>query len=238
MDKDLDLYGKALIDFHNGNYTEDIRVLSTTMEDDIMPLPYLFRPYEEMPALEKKALELAQGKILDIGAGAGIHSLYLQEKGLEIVALDQSKGACEVLTSRLQNSGKVINDSIWNHSDRYDTLLMLMNGTGIFSTLEKVPESLEKLKDLLHPEGQILIDSSDLKFLYEEDEDGGLWVDSSKEYYGEVTFSLHYKEMESEPFEWLYMDYDLLKTYALQAGFKIELIQEGEHYDYLARLSI
>jgi cyclopropane fatty-acyl-phospholipid synthase-like methyltransferase len=238
VDIDSDLYGKALLDFYQGNYTEDIIVLSTTMEDDVMPLPYLFRSFEEMPALEKKALQLARGKTLDIGAGAGIHSLYLQEKGLEIIALDQSKGACKVLTSRLQNKSKVIHDSIWNHTEKYDTILLLMNGTGIFSSLKNVSDSLEKLKRLLNSKGQILIDSSDLKFLFEEEDDGGLWVDSTKEYYGEVTFSLQYKGMESEPFEWLYMDFELLKTYALKAGFKVELVQEGKHHDYLARLSI
>ncbi|MEN8898212.1 MAG: hypothetical protein ABF251_05820 [Nonlabens sp.] len=88
MDIDSDLYGKALLDYHKGNYTEDIIVLSTIMEDDVMPLPYLFRSFEEMPVLEKKALALASGKTLDIGAGAGIHSLYLLEKGLEVIALD------------------------------------------------------------------------------------------------------------------------------------------------------
>lgn len=238
MDIDSDLYGKALLDFHQGNYTEDIIVLSTTMENDVMPLPYLFRSFEEMPLLEKKAMALASGKTLDIGAGAGTHSLYLQEKGIEVYALDQSKGACEVLASRLQNYSKVIHNSVWNHVGKYDTILLLMNGTGVFSSLKNVSDGLEKLKQLLNDNGQILIDSSDLKFLYEEDDDGGLWVDSSKEYYGEVTFSLQYKAMESEPFEWLYMDFELLKTYAVKAGFKVELIQEGEHHDYLARLYI
>lgn len=143
-----------------------------------------------------------------------------------------------MLTSRLPNSSKVIHDSVWNHKGKYDTLLLLMNGTGIFSSLQNVSNGLEKLKKLLNNNGQILIDSSDLKFLYEEDDDDGLWVDSTKEYYGEVTFSLQYKAMESEPFDWLYMDFELLKTYALKAGFKVELVQEGKYHDYLARLSI
>ncbi|WP_347196343.1 hypothetical protein [Nonlabens sp.] len=132
----------------------------------------------------------------------------------------------------------MIHDSVWNHKGKYDTLLLLMNGTGIFSSLQNVSNGLEKLKKLLNNNGQILIDSSDLKFLYEEDDDDGLWVDSTKEYYGEVTFSLQYKAMESEPFDWLYMDFELLKTYALKAGFKVELVQEGKYHDYLARLSI
>lgn len=239
MDIHSDLYGKALLDFHQGNYTEDIKVLSTSMEDDVMPLPYLFRHYDQMPLLEKKALELSKGSVLDVGAGAGSHSLYLEEKGLQITALDQSAGAIQVIKDRLQQPGsKVLQENIWHHKGSYDTILLLMNGTGIFETLEHVPLCLELLKKLLRQNGQILIDSSDLRFLYEDEEDGGLWVDSSKEYYGEVSFSLHYKGMESASFDWLYMDYKLLQTYATHAGFKIQMIQKGTHYDYLARLSI
>jgi cyclopropane fatty-acyl-phospholipid synthase-like methyltransferase len=239
VDIHSDLYGKALLDFHQGNYTEDISVLSTSMEDDVMPLPYLFRFYDQMPVMEKKALELSHGTVLDIGAGAGSHSLYLEEKGFQVTALDQSAGAVQVIKERFQQPGsKVLHENIWNHKGSYDTLLLLMNGTGIFEKLERVPLCLELLKNLLHKNGQILIDSSDLRFLYEDEEDGGLWVDPSKEYYGEVSFSLHYKGMESASFDWLYMDYELLQTHATRAGFKIEMVQKGAHYDYLARLTI
>jgi SAM-dependent methyltransferase len=239
VDIHSDLYGKALLDFHQGNYTEDISVLSPSIEDDVMPLPYLFRSYGQMPVMEKKALQLSKGTVLDVGAGAGSHCLYLEKKGLQVTALDQSAGAVQVIKERLKKSdSKVLHENIWNHKGSYDTILLLMNGTGIFEKLERVPLCLELLKNLLHKNGQILIDSSDLRFLYEDEEDGGLWVDPSKEYYGEVTFSLHYKGMESASFEWLYMDYELLKTHATHAGFKIELVQKGAHYDYLARLSV
>jgi cyclopropane fatty-acyl-phospholipid synthase-like methyltransferase len=239
VDIHSDLYGKALLDFHQGNYTEDISVLSPSIEDDVMPLPYLFRSYDQMPVMEKKALQLSKGTVLDVGAGAGSHCLYLEKKGLQVTALDQSAGAVQVIKERLKKSdSKVLHENIWNHKGSYDTILLLMNGTGIFEKLERVPLCLELLKNLLHKNGQILIDSSDLRFLYEDEEDGGLWVDPSKEYYGEVTFSLHYKGMESASFEWLYMDYELLKTHATHAGFKIELVQKGAHYDYLARLSV
>lgn len=239
MDIDSDLYGNALVDFQQGNYTEDITVLSTTMEDDVMPLPYLFRSYDQMPALEKKALLLSTGTVLDVGAGAGSHSLYLESNGLTVTAIDQSAGAITVLKERLKSpDSKIVLESIWDHKEKYDTILLLMNGTGIFEKLSRATSCLENLKNLLNTNGQILIDSSDLRFLYEDEEDGGLWVDPSKEYYGEVTFSLQYKGIESASFDWLYMDYELLKTHAQKAGLKAELVQKGDHYDYLARLSI
>lgn len=238
MDIETDLYGNALVDFHKGNYSGDIKVLSTTMEDDLMPLPYLFRSYDQMPALEKKALLLSTGTVLDVGAGAGSHSLYLESNGLNVTAIDQSPGAITVLKERLKSTdSKIVLQSIWQHKEKYDTILLLMNGTGIFEKLSRATSCLEYLKNLLNKNGQILIDSSDLRFLYEDEEDGGLWVDSSKEYYGEVTFSLQYKGTESAPFNWLYMDFELLKTHAQKAGLKAELVHKGEHYDYLARLT-
>ncbi|AGC77613.1 tellurite resistance protein TehB [Nonlabens dokdonensis] len=238
MDKHSDIYGKALLDFQNGNYTEDLQVLSPTMEDDVLPLPYLFRSHDKMPAIERKALSFCIGDILDVGAGAGSHSVYLESKDFNITALDQSDGAIKVLHQRLQKpNSTIIKENIWQHNGRYDTILLLMNGTGIFEKLERVPLCLEMLKNMLHKNGQILIDSSDLKFLYEDPEDGGLWVDSSKEYYGEVGFSLQYKGAESELFDWLYMDFELLKSYAVAAGFQIECVYRGDHHDYLARLT-
>ncbi len=237
MDKQTDLYGKALLDYYQGNYTEDITVLSPTMEDDILPLPYLFRSFDNMPLLEQKALQLSYGKILDIGAGSGCHAVHLENKGLNITAIDQSPGAISVLKQRLKSpQSSVVQENIWDHTGTYNTLLLLMNGTGIFERLEQVATRLEYLKKLLEPNGQILIDSSDLKFLYEDDDDGGLWVDASKSYYGEVSFSLRYKGEVSAVFDWLYMDYNLLKSYAQKSGFQIDLVEQGTHYDYLARL--
>ena len=70
------------MDYHHGNYTEDIKTYSSLDEEDVIPLPYLFRDFDEMPKLEQKALELAHGKVLDIGCGAGNHTLYLQPRDM------------------------------------------------------------------------------------------------------------------------------------------------------------
>ena len=70
-----DIFGNALLDYQNGHYTEDIITFSSLDEKDVIPLPYLFRDFDTMPLLEQKALELCNGEILDIGCGAGSHSL-------------------------------------------------------------------------------------------------------------------------------------------------------------------
>ncbi len=229
-----DLFGKALLDYQNGNYTEDIITSTSISEDDILPLPYLFRPFSEMPKLEQKALKLTKGKTLDVGCGSGSHSLYLQNKEFEVKAIDVSEGAIEVAKQRGVKHVEVLN--VLNETETFDTILLLMNGTGIFQEIDKVATYLTHLKSLLNPSGQILIDSSDINYMY-EDEDGGVWHDANNSYYGELDYFLSYKGEKEIPMKWLYLDFNTLLTACTSVGLKCELIFEGEHFDYLARLS-
>ena len=230
-----DLIGQALLDYQNGNYSEDLITSTSISDEDILPLPYLFRDFSEMPKLEQKALKLAKGKILDIGCGSGSHSLYLQEQGFEVKAIDISAGAIEVAKQRgVKNAHQL---ALLDEEEKFDTILLLMNGTGIFQILNQVESYLKHLKSLLKPNGQILIDSSDIAYMY-EDEDGGFWIDTQAGYYGELDYFLKYKGQEELPIKWLYMDFKTLKTASLISGFKCEKILEGEHYDYLAKLTI
>lgn len=228
-----DLFGKALLDYQNGNYTEDIITSTNISEEDDLPLPYLFREFKDMPKLEQKALKLAKGSILDVGCGAGSHSLYLQEKGFQVKAIDISKGAIEVANMRGVLHAEV--KPVLDETDTFDTILLLMNGTGIFQELSQVSTYLTHLKSLLNVNGQILIDSSDIKYMY-EDEDGGFWMDMNATYYGELDYYLSYKDEDEDPMKWLYLDFEKLQLACETIGLKCELVLEGDHFDYLARL--
>lgn len=228
-----DLFGNALIDYQNGNYTEDITTSTSISDDDVLPLPYLFRDFKGMPKLEQKALELCIGSILDVGCGAGNHSLHLQKKGVKVKAIDISKGAIEVAQKRGVLHTEILN--ILDETKTFDTILMLMNGTGIFQELVQVSKYLIHLKSLLKPNGQILIDSSDIKYMY-KDEDGGFWMDTNSNYYGELDYFLSYKGEKEIPMKWLYLDFETLKLACETVGLTCELVLEGEHFDYLARL--
>ena len=122
---------------------------------------------------------------------------------------------------------------------------MLMNGTGIIGNLENIPAFFERLKSLLNPGGCVLIDSSDLRYLFEE-EDGSLMIDLADDYYGQLDYQMEYvgavdKSLEGikgEPFDWLYLDFGSLAFYAEEYGFNAVLVAEGEHYDYLAKLTL
>lgn len=235
MDKDI--FGNAILDYQSGNYTEDIKTYSSLDEEDVIPVPYLFRKYKKMPALEQQALKLCKGRTLDIGCGAGSHSLYLQGKGLDVTALDHSPGAIEAC--KLRGIEKTVLIDLYEYKgETFDSLLMLMNGIGIVGKLDQLDKFFAHIKTLLKPGGQLLLDSSDIIYMFDEDEDGGYWIPDSDNYYGEVTFIMEYKKEKTAAFPWLYLDYNTLQRAAQSSNFNCELVSEGEHYDYLAKLTL
>lgn len=256
LSADKDPMGAAILDFQQYGKAARLRVLSSMFEEDEMPVTHLFRSVPEMPVLEQKALQLAKGRVLDIGAGSGCHTLALQEKGFTVKAIDISPLSCEAMKLRGVKDAECINLfdphlSSGNHSEEnqenhsgenqeqfeggFDTILLLMNGTGIAGKIEHLPALFQRLKALLNPGGQILIDSSDLKYIY-ENEDGSFDINLNGAYYGEVDYQMIYKDVKGDCFDWLYVDFPLLKSIAETCGLHGELVAEGEHYDYLARI--
>lgn len=230
-----DPMGAAIYDFHKNGTADVLRVFSSQFEEDEIPVADLFREYDDMPELERIALDEASGEILDVGAGSGCHSVALMKMGKSAVAIDISPLSVEVMKERGVDALQV---NLYDESfDRkFDTVLMLMNGTGIIGNLDNMPVFFERMKQLLKPGGSILIDSSDLRYLFEE-EDGSLMIDLADDYYGQLDYQMQYKDVSGEPFDWLYVDFDTLAFYAEESGFDAELLAEGEHYDYLAKLT-
>jgi SAM-dependent methyltransferase len=231
-----DLFGKAILDFQTNTSPENMITSTSISDDDEMEVAYLFRSFTEMPTLEQKALQLTKGRTLEVGCGAGSHGLYLQnERNIDVHSIDISENAITACTLRGLKNTQVI-DVLNIENEKYDTILLLMNGTGIFETLERTSIYLKKLKSLLRPNGQILIDSSDIIYMFDEDEDGGKWIPSDT-YYGELTFTVQYKNETEAPFPWLYMDYNTLQNAAIANGLQCQLVLEGDHFDYLAQLT-
>lgn len=230
-----DPMGAAIYDFHKNGTADVLRVFSSQFEEDEIPVADLFREYDDMPELERIALDEASGEILDVGAGSGCHSVALMKMGKSAVAIDISPLSVEVMKERGVDALQV---NLYDESfDRkFDTVLMLMNGTGIIGNLDNMPVFFERMKQLLKPGGSILIDSSDLRYLFEE-EDGSLMIDLADDYYGQLDYQMQYKDVHGEPFDWLYVDFDTLAFYAEESGFDAVLLAEGEHYDYLAKLT-
>jgi SAM-dependent methyltransferase len=189
-----------------------------------------------MPEIEQVALQMSEGSILDVGAGSGCHSLALQRMGKSVLAIDISPLSVQVMKERGVKA-KLINLYDSAFAEKFDTILMLMNGSGIIGNLENMESFFNRMKELLNPGGKILMDSSDLRYLFEE-EDGSFMIDLAGDYYGLVDFQMEYKGVKGEPFDWLYVDFDTLAYHAAENGFQAKIVAQGEHYDYLAELTL
>ena len=230
-----DPMGAAIRDYFRQGKSAQLKVLSSLFDDDEMPVAHLFRSYHEMPPLEQRALNEARGKVLDVGAGAGCHALALQERGFDVTTVDISPLSCETMKERGVANVECVNIFNQRFQERFDTLLLLMNGTGIAGKLSRLPQLLSRLKQLMNPGAQILIDSSDLRYVY-EDENGVLDVDLNGAYYGEVDYQMTYRNIIGKSFDWLYADSVVLAECCRQCGLKCEILAQGNHYDYLARI--
>jgi len=233
MDFSSDPIGYAIWDFKTNGSSENIVVQSDMCDDDLLQPSYLCRSFDEMPEIEKFALLNVEGKTLDVGAGSGCHAQYLIDKGHEVMAIDSSRNAIELLKSQQINA---LCTEFENYSaDQFDTVLLLMNGLGLAKRLSNLDQFLLKLKSLIKPNGKIICDSSDISYLFKE-EDGGMWMDLNAEYFGEMKFNMVYKDVESGWFDWIYVDPNTLKEHCEKVRLSCEIIFEGENDHYLAEL--
>lgn len=284
MEEAKDPMGTAIADYYKNGKAGRLRVFSPDFDEDEIPVDLLFRDYADMPALEQHALQMANGRILDAGAGAGCHSLALQEMGKDVTAIDISP--LSIKTMQARGVQHAILMDFWNVTETYDTILMLMNGIGIVGTLAELPRFFQHISNLLSQGGQLILDSSDISYIfeeyeeeYEEEEDDGnldainTIVNTNEApshnansqsqsqcqcqsqchnqsqsasdtdlgiappYYGELQYQMQYKRIKGNEFSWLYIDFPTLSRIANECGFKAELLQEGSHYDYLARIT-
>ena len=223
-----DILGKTLVDFYNGN-AETLWINNRYGEPEELPIEVFFREKEDLTELEKIAILNCKGDVLDVGAGAGAISLLLQDD-YETTAIESSEGACQVMKALGVRNG-IIGDVFDYREGRFDTILLLMNGIGIAETINNLEKTLSHLKSLLNKNGQIILDSSDISYLYENLDKP---IDN---YYGQLEYQYQYKSEKGAWFNWLYVDYDTLKEHAENIGFSCELIFQDENDQYLVRLS-
>ena len=234
MKADKDPMGCAIADFHKEGKAARLRVFSPMFEEDEIPVATLFRRLDEMPAIEQEALQVASGSILDVGAGAGCHSLALQAMEKDVTAIDITPLA--VATMRERGVKDVREQDFFTMTGQFDTILMLMNGIGIVGTLSRLPAFFMQVNRLLVPGGQLLCDSSDICYIF-EDEDGIIDLTGIEGYYGELTYTMQYTQVKGEAFPWLFIDPETLREHAAAHGFHCDILMRGPHYDYLARLT-
>lgn len=229
-----DVIGAALLDFQKGINEQNIDVFCDVTDRDIIPISYLYRGEQQLTELECMALNYCKGKVLDVGAGSGVHSVILQQKGFETKAIDTSAGAVKVMHDRgLLNAEHV--DFFRLKHQRYDTLLLLMNGLGIVGKMDRFTAFFEQCDRLLNKGGQVIADSSDISYLFME-EDGSLKIDLNAAYYGEVKYKMTYKDYSTDWFDWLFIDYHNLSAIAEMHGFTCELLFQNAEDQYLVKM--
>ncbi len=226
--------GQAIADYWKYKKCEHkLMVYSPDFEDDEFPVETLFRDFGDMPEIEQTALRMAKGKILDVGAGAGCHSLSLQSQGQLATAIDISPLLVATMRERGVEDARL--QDFWTVPEKYDTILMLMNGSGIVGSVDNFGHFFKHVDAILKDGGQVLMDSTDLCYLF-ENEDGSMDIPIGGRYYGEMDYTMKYGKIVGKPFPWLYVDFDTLSFHAEKSGFRAELIAEGDHYDYLSRI--
>ena len=231
----MDAFGQAALDFLDNIHDNNIYVESKTMEDDLIPVKHLFRSFDMMPKCEQIALNTSKGKILDVGGGVGSHCIYLQEKGFNTSMLDFSSGLCEVSKRRGVKTTIQKDFFTLNTDETYDTLLFMMNGIGIGGSFGKFKQTIKKSFELLNKGGQILFDSTDISFCYQQ-EDGSIILPLNIEYIGFVEFQLRYKNQKDAWFKWAYYDAQKLNE-ILPDKYNLEILHE-DGPSYCGRITL
>ncbi len=224
----MDVFGNAITDFYKTGESDTLWLHNSYADAEEMPVDFFFRDDEEMPVLELQALQMCNGKVLDIGAGVGSHALVLQAFNIDVTAIDISEAAVKIMKDR--GVKKAIHQDIFTYNEKFDTILMLMNGIGLTGTLSGFKDFLIKLKTLINPEGQILFDTSDISYLYED------LQKPLNRYYGEVSYQYEYKGEKGNWFDWLYIDPKTIDVIAKETGWLSEVIFDDEEDQYLIRL--
>ncbi len=239
MKNDTDIFGIAFEDYLSGNVTGVIKVktmLAGFTENETLPVTYFFRSFDEMPEWEQQVLSNISGNILDVGAGAGAHSLELQSRGHEVTAIDTSPGA--VKTMKARGVREAYQADIFTFTkEKYDHVLFLMNGIGMAEDLNGLRKLLLHLKTILKPGGVVWIESTDILYMYRE-EDGSILLPLGNRYYGEIRYQLYYGNKKGKPFRWLFVDKDNLYHIAHSCGYAPDFTYDGKSSNYVAALRL
>ncbi|QXV64478.1 class I SAM-dependent methyltransferase [Mucilaginibacter sp. 21P] len=225
-----DIFGQALFDHYKHNRKHKLWIKNKYGPKEEMPVDVYFRDEAEMPDLELIALEKCKGSVLDVGAGAGSHALMLQDKGIDVTALDISPLAVAIMQQRGVKQALARDIFEFSHQ-QYDTLLLLMNGIGLCGTLDGLRRFLRHAKTLLKSSGCLLFDSSDVAYLY----DGQ--PPQNDDYYGEISYQYVYKGKKTDWFKWLYVDNETLKRIALEEEWISEVFYTDDMDQYLVKLT-
>jgi SAM-dependent methyltransferase len=230
-------HAAAMEAYHRGKH-DAIMVVYDDFQRDEVPVSYFFRGSDQFPPLEQLALELCRGRVLDVGAGSGCHSLALQQRGFDVTAIEILPALVRILQERGVRDARL---ATWMDIDAepFDTVFMMMNGLGLTETLAGLRHFFREARRLVRRGGQVLADSTDVRArLDPEAGRTGALERPDGRYVGELHFQIEYEGRKGEPFPQLYVDANTLVRLAREEEWTCDIVSEPDEYGhYLARLS-
>ena len=228
--------GRAFMDYVAGDKEATLTLYREDGESGPLPVAEFFREADANP-LEKVALDNCRGRILDIGAGVGIHSLYLQNKGHSVCGLDILPKACEVMRDR--GIGEVFCGSNYEYKgEPFDTLLLMGRSIGNVETLAGLDDFLADVRRLAKPNGRIILNSADVRITDNPQHlDYHKFVRHAGRYIGEMRIYLEYKGVKGPMFGLLHVDPATMEEYARKNSWTFEVLYRTEDGNYLAGLT-
>lgn len=230
-------HADAMQAYHRGKH-DAVLVVYDDFERDEVPVSYFFRGPDQFPPIERLALDLCRGRVLDVGAGSGCHSLALQERGLEVTAIEILPSMVRILRERGVRDARA---ATWMDLDAepFDTVFMMMNGLGLTETLIGLRRFFSEARRLVRRGGQVLADSTDVRARLDvEAGRTGALERADGRYVGELHFQIEYEGQKGGPFPQLYVDANTLIRCAREEEWGCEIVRDPDEYgNYLARLT-
>ena len=203
---------------------------------DAMNCGTYFSEYEDWPSVEKKAMDLVKGKVLDVGCGAGRHSLYLQNRGFDVTGIDISPLAIEVCKLRGLKKTKVVPiEDLDFAPGSFDTVIMMGNNFGLFGNFKKAQRLLRKLHRMTSDDALIIADTRDP---YKTDNPAHIeYHKANKEkgrMGGQVRIRVRFKKYVGKWFDYLMVSKEEMRGILKNTEWKIGEFIDSEGAEYIA----
>jgi SAM-dependent methyltransferase len=231
-----DAYGKQLLAQYHGQtptveiIERDDNYIETGSRDGLY-----FSEYKDWSDLERQAVDRARGRVLDVGCGAGRHSLYLQNKGFDVTGIDNSPGAIKVC--RLRGLEKALVRPIVEidkfKANSFDTILMLGNNFGLFGGAENARLILEKMSRITAPDAQIIAGTLNPYITDKKEHLEYLRFNRRRgRMAGQIRFRIRYGKAIGEWFDYLFVSPEEMQNILEKTGWRVNefLMSEGAHY--------
>jgi SAM-dependent methyltransferase len=230
-------FGLALLAYAEGNTRAELIIRRDDGQETPVPVSLFFREPAKFTPIDKAAIAHCTGHVLDVGAGSGLHSVVLRDKGLAVTAIDISPHAVEVMKRR--GLPDVHCADVFNfQAGPFDTLLMLGHGIGMVENIAGLDRFLALAPDLLAERGQVLLHSLDVRLT---DDPGNLAYHEANRkagrYVGEIRLQSEFDGQKGPYCGWLHVDPETLTEHAEAAGWRCEVIHQEDCGDYLVRLT-